>query len=233
VSGSIRLAAAVLACVAAIGASVPVVSAAPAKVGIVPPSKPRSNCPLAPGASPLSAIDRCRARERVGPMRLPSNWARLSPVERTFVAINLERVNRGLKPVAGLTRSVDAVAQRGAQARADPSFPNTPGLLAAGSIWWSTGSPLTAILYWMYEDGPGGGNESCPPQGGGLCWGHRDVILLGGSELLGGGGHNASNTTFEILSVSPSSAGHAAFVFSWSRELRFFASRPGPEPKRG
>jgi hypothetical protein len=155
-------------------------------------------------------------------------------VEQTFVAINLERVNRGLKPVAGLTSAIDALAQKGANAGGDPPFPaDTSGILSGGSIWAGTGSPVAAVFYWMYDDGPGGINEDCPPSGGSGCWGHRDAILTRGSNLIGGGGHNASNTAFEILSVSPSKKRRSPLVFRWSRELRFFAHAPAAEPKKG
>lgn len=165
-------------------------------------------------------------------MHLPSNWAHLSPGEQTLVAINLERVNRGLNPVLGLTQSLDNLAQKGANAGQDPPYPaNLSGYTGGGSLLWVTGSSLVAIWGWMYDDGPGGGNFGCPRSGGGDCWAHRDLgVLLRQSPLVGGAGHTGSNTTFLVLSVTPSSEPNS-FVFSWSSELRFFAHPPGPEPK--
>ncbi len=163
----------------------------------------------------------------------PSNWARLSQVEQTFVAINLERVNRGLDPIDGLTRSLDNLAQKGANAGHDPQYPpNGSTYTGGGSIFWKTGSPLMAVWGWMYDDGPGGGNFGCPRTGGGDCWAHRNLaVLLRQSPLVAGGGHTGSNTTFLILSVAPSSGYSPSFVITWSDELRFFAHPPGPEPK--
>jgi hypothetical protein len=205
-------------------------------VGITPSREPASNClgilPLV--ANPLSAIDVCRAREGVGPMLLPSNWPRLTAVEQTFVAINLERVNRGLKPLAGVAPNVDALAQKGADAGGDPPFPaNTRGLRTAAGIWAGTGSSLWSVFLWMYDDGHGkyGYNEVCPATGGGGCWGHRSAILMRQSNLSAGGGHTPSSTTFEILSLSPSGERPSSFAFSWSSELRFFARPPRSEPK--
>ena len=228
--------------VLAIGTCVAVASAPGAvagpQVGIVPPRQPASNCLglEAFEANPLRAIDVCRAREGVGAMRLPSNWGQLTPVDQTFVAIDLERANRGLKPLAGLTPSVDALAQKGASAGEDPPFPaDTSGVRAAGTVFADTGSPLLSVFLWMYDDGPGeyGYNELCPPTGGGGCWGHRSVILMRQSNLTAGAGHTASSTAFEIVSGSPSSERPSPFVFSWSSELRFFARPPGAQPQGG
>jgi hypothetical protein len=226
----------------AIGACIAAASAAAAairsRVGIVPPRQPASNCLRfeAVGADPLHAIDVCRAREGVGPMQLPSNWGRLTAVEQTFVAIDLERVNRGLKPLGGLTATVNALAQEGADASEDPPFPaDTSGLRTAGGVFADTGSVLSSIFLWMYDDGPGeyGYNEVCPQAGGGGCWGHRSVILMRRANLTAGAGHTASSTTFEIVSLLSASTRRSSFVFSWSSELRFFARPPGAEPKTG
>jgi hypothetical protein len=167
-------------------------------------------------------------------MNLPSNWQRLTAVQKTFVAIDLERVNRGLKPLVGLTPNVDALAEKGAKAGEDPPFPaDMSGIRSGGAVFADTGSPLWAVFLWMYDDGPGqyGYNETCPPTGGGGCWAHRRVVLMGRSHLRAGGGHSASGTAFEILSVSPTSEISSSFVFRWSSELRFFARPPGSEPK--
>ena len=47
----------------------------------------------------LEAIDTARAAEGLGPMRLPSDFGRLTVPEQLFVAIDSERVDRGLAPV--------------------------------------------------------------------------------------------------------------------------------------
>jgi hypothetical protein len=222
-------------CIAGAGTAAAVASS---QVGIVPPRQPAANCLglEAVLADPLRAIDVCRGREGVGPMQLPSNWRRLTAVEQTFVAIDLERVNRGLKPLAGLDPTVDGLAQEGANAGEDPPFPEeTSGVRAAGGVFADTGEPLPSIFLWMYDDGPGENdyNELCPPRGGGGCWGHRSVLLMRRPNLTAGGGHTTSATTFEILSLSRSSERRPLSVFSWSSELRFFARPPASEPKQG
>ena len=56
----------------------------------------------------LAAIDHARAKEHLGPMRLPASFPHLSVAEQLFVAVDAERVDRGLAPFAGLS----AVARR-------------------------------------------------------------------------------------------------------------------------
>ena len=78
----------------------------------------------------LAAIDNARSKEGVGPMYLPLDFNSLSGVEQLLVVIDLERVGRGLPPFVGIVRSLDTVAQGGAQesgqpagAFGDPAFP--------------------------------------------------------------------------------------------------------------
>jgi hypothetical protein len=72
----------------------------------------------------LAAINKARrALERLGgmPLSLPA-YATLTPVEQLFVAVNLERTERGLAPVVVLSKSLTAVAQAGARAGRDPAM---------------------------------------------------------------------------------------------------------------
>jgi hypothetical protein len=78
----------------------------------------------------VAAIDSARAQEGVGPIYLPSDYDSLTRDEQLLVVIDLERVGRGLPPVAGIVASLDAVAQRGtavagapAGSYEDPQFP--------------------------------------------------------------------------------------------------------------
>ena len=47
----------------------------------------------------LEAIDRARAAEGLGAMRLPADFPELPPPEQLFVVVDRERVDRGLAPV--------------------------------------------------------------------------------------------------------------------------------------
>ncbi len=59
--------------------------------------------------------------------RSPSDFPRLTIPEQLFVAVDRERVDRGLAPFAGLTTALDAGAQQGADAGHLPPRPG-PGL---------------------------------------------------------------------------------------------------------
>ncbi len=55
----------------------------------------------------LDAIDTARAQEGMGPMALPANFAQLSIPEQLFVALDAERVDRGLAPFVGLSETLN------------------------------------------------------------------------------------------------------------------------------
>lgn len=197
--------------------------------GIAPPQNPGSNISPAPGyvgpcgsvAVPnpycpngLTLVYGDRQAEGVSPMSLPSNYPSLTTPEQLFVLTDLERIDRGLPPIAGLSANLNAYAQAGANAGRDPSFP--PGA-NGGSIWAGTGSIGLALAYWMYDDGAGGTNLDCPANGGAGCWDHRDILLGSyASPSLMGVGYGPSTTQI-ILGGDTTDA---AF-FTWDQEIPF------------
>ena len=80
----------------------------------------------------LQAIDAARAKEGIRPMLLPADFSRLTVPEQLFVAVNRERVDRGLAPFTGLAAVLDAKAQRGADTLQLPPRP--------GRSWSSVGT---------------------------------------------------------------------------------------------
>jgi hypothetical protein len=121
--------------------------------GIVPPDNPTANyipssaaeqCADVSSTTPscsailLAAIDRARAAEGVGPITLPSSFGSLSAPEESLTLTNLERVDRGLSAIAGLSPHLDVEAQEGAEASNDP---NGPEGFAWGSNWSGASSP--------------------------------------------------------------------------------------------
>ena len=175
----------------------------------------------------LALIDYCRGQQGVGPLHLPSNFAGLSVPEQMLVVIDLERVNRGEVPVAGLTAPLDRLAQKAAADSVDPD-------VGFGDIW--EGGPTSTVeadYAWMYDDGYAGTNVDCTAPGQPGCWGHRDVILAddvtgpvvaGGGYQLGRPGH--SSYTFALAVPGP----RAKLLFSWAGELSYFHAPPGIEP---
>jgi hypothetical protein len=125
----------------------------------------------------LEAINHAHALEGVRPMVLPAGFAQLSVPEQLFVAVNLERVDRGLPPFGGLTTDLNHNAQRGAEKANDPPDPGPAYVLDDAE--WAGGSSngLDAVYGWMYDDGFNSGNLDCLRREAAGCWGHRKGIL--------------------------------------------------------
>jgi hypothetical protein len=127
----------------------------------------------------LAAIANGRSAESLPAMVLPAVWPQLTAAEQLFVATNLERTARGMPPLAGMATALDGAAVVGAQQSDDPSPPGGFPWTQWGSNWaGALGSPLEAIYFWMYDDGPGSSNIDCQQAGDAGCWGHRDNVLL-------------------------------------------------------
>lgn len=147
-------------------------------------------------SSALSDIDSARAAEGVGAMQLPGDFASLSVPEQLLVVTNLERVDRGLAPVAGLAADLDATAGSAAAADQDPILNHFNGTQLASNWAGGISSTLVADFVWMYDDGPGSGNLDCQQAGDSGCWGHRDNILYRfDSPAVMGAGYDP-NTTY-------------------------------------
>src|SRR5215472_19322758 len=134
-------------------------TAVPSHKGILPPKNPkRSLSPRpfflasslcthgkdGPGCNRLVLKATTRARrllERMGAMSFSlSAYEKLKPIEQLFVTVNLERTARGLRPATVLTRSLDKVAQEGANADKDPNLRNVPDPLPGGGTLYGLGA---------------------------------------------------------------------------------------------
>jgi hypothetical protein len=151
--------------------------------GILPPANPVANTPQ---SSPdwLSSINHARALEGVGPMAIDeSAFAKLPTAEQLFIAINFERIGRGLPPIMYMTSQLNAYAAQGAALSRDPAIPTVltggAAVVTGDAIWaGEVSSSLSADYYWMYLDGPGT-NSNLACMHGIDCWIHRDAILHG------------------------------------------------------
>jgi len=139
--------------------------------------------------SVLAALNAARAAEGVKAMVLPSGFSSLTIPQQLLVAINLERVDRGLSAFTGLTDALNRSAQRGADTADDPPDPGADYTVA--DTEWAGGSSngLDAVYGWMYDDGINSGNLDCPQAGAPGCWGHRHGILYAfgtvGTRVMG------------------------------------------------
>jgi hypothetical protein len=212
-----------------------------------PPSNPGSNIAPSPNylapceqagfesAPCLSAAGQAtaaaRAREGLGALSLPSDFAGLTPGEQQFVLIDIERVDRGLAPVVGMVEALNQDAQSAAAGNADPTPTSVPpgvGVLRWVSNWAQAAGPMGANYQWMYEDGAGSGNLSCTAGGAGGCWGHRDnelgfssatvasshgVLVMGAAEATVAGDSPWTSDAVLMALVS----GSPAYTYTWAQ----------------
>lgn len=189
-------------------------------------------------AAVLAAINHARSLEGVGPMQLPPDFTSMTPAEQTFVVSDLERVDRGLQPAAGMVATLDNAAQTGANNDADPTLPSwTIGSFNAnrwGSNWAGDLNALAADYDWMYADGwgtNGSFNMDCTGPGAAGCWGHRHNILssYGGEELISGAASAAQAQWTSIAQIFVAGSGtYPAFVLSWATVAARTASATMP-----
>lgn len=199
--------------------------------GYLPPDDPPYVCPTNYKTDPLTLINRCRKREGVGPMTLPSNYAKLTAPQQQLVVYNLERVNRGLPAAVGLNASLDHLAQQGADANDDPPFPDDSTGDEHGN-WATSTSVLGADYAWMYYDECSDGDITPG------CYGHRDGILIDSdsSDPLVVGAAWAKNNYHGQGFTWNSYAAEFVYgyhpdqlTFSWSDELKYFKKPPALE----
>ncbi len=229
--------------------------------GILPPKNPSRSLPPKPffltswqcahgrdgsGCNRLVLKATSRARkllEKMGGMSFSlTAYEKLAPIEQLFVTVNLERTARGLHPAVVLTRSLDRVAQAGANGDSDPNLRRVPRLLPGGGQVvelggnWAGGwgNALGANYAWMYDDGLGSDNGDCSRTNKSGCWGHRHNILgtfnnrarCGGrrNELAMGAGHVSRGRAFgdsetELL-VGVCGPTPTDVVMTWARAKR-------------
>ena len=176
----------------------------------------------------LQAIDTARSREGLAPMDLPADFARLSVAEQLFVAVDRERVDRGLAPFAGLSTALDADSVRGAETAELP--PDPGGSYNAVATEWigAVANGLDADYQWMYDDGVGAGVPGCTPRHDDGCWVDRHVLLgqLGPRHLVMGAAFDPTGDTFAADRAGSSLAatfargpGHETFAYTWAQAL--------------
>ncbi len=176
----------------------------------------------------LGAINHAHALEGIRPMVLPSGFARLSMPDQLFVAVNLERVDRGLSAFGGLTTALNRNAQRGADDANDPPDPGQSYDLDDAE--WAGGSSngLDAVYGWMYDDGLDSGNLDCLHRGAAGCWGHRKGILdnfgsapnlaMGAAVDTMGDNHEGDRGgTSMAVTLAVAGAPVHTFTYSWAQ----------------
>jgi hypothetical protein len=180
----------------------------------------------------LDAVDTAREQDGLGPMVLPADFPRMSVPEQFFIAVDRERVDRGLRPFVGMTTALDAAAQRGAEAGDLPRV-NPRG---AGTEWLGGAiNGLDADYLLLYDDGPGSGTPGCTATEHSGCWSDRGVVLdtldgagapVMGAALAPTGDHSVQDrggTSFAAVFEPGGPSSPAAYAYTWTQ-----ATAPDP-----
>ena len=205
------------------------------------PPNPSADIPLGPlpaacSGAPAGALcenaaigrlDAARARLGLGPYRLPVNFVTLAPARQLLILANLDRLAYGLKPIRGLSLTLDAIAKQGAQAREDPNpwpvVAGLPGQQVIGfSSNWAGGAPNAPVAYyeWMYDDGYGSGNLDCTSRTAPGCWGHRHTIFaFAGAPTLTMGAAALPAETSYALTIVETSTPAWPYSYTWASAL--------------
>ena len=186
----------------------------------------------------LEAVDAARADEGLRPMVLPADFARLTVPEQLFVAVDRERVDRGLAPFSGLTTSLDTGAQRGAREAQSPQ-PSGSGLSSTVTDWiGEVDNGLDADFQWLYNDGPGSGVFDCSGSRRGGCWADRKALLgrfhPHSGHLVMGAGYDPTGDTSPgdpggsslAATLAVETARRPVYSYTWQQALAAMAVGP-------
>jgi hypothetical protein len=211
------------------------------------PPDPRADIPLgafphACSAAPagvtcedaaIARLDVGRAALGLGPYRLPANFVTLLPPRQLLILANLDRIAYSLRPIAGLSLALDAIAKQAAKAREDPN-PQAVLLALRGqqrigfASNWAGGAPNAPVAYfeWMYDDGYGSGNLDCTSRSAPGCWGHRHSVFAfaAGPTLTMGAAAVPGEQSYALTVVETSTPGWP-YSYTWAKALSDGAGR--------
>jgi hypothetical protein len=170
-------------------------------------------------------LDQARASLGQPAYQLPGDFDSLGAPEQLLVLSNLDRLQYGLAPIAGLTAALDQAAAGGVQADDDPTTDDSH--VDAFTSNWAGGFPNAVLAYeaWMYDDGPGSGNLDCTATSSSGCWGHRHDVLWrfdGDGPLALGAATGADPQGvpgYAMLLAQGDSAYRPNYLYTWSQAV--------------
>ncbi len=198
------------------------------------PDYPNSCAPVGEDSSDtcirltLAAIDTARAREGLGRMALPAGFAQLTVPEQLFVALDRERVDRGLAPFVGLSAVLDANAQKGAAAAGLPPRPDHAYRSVDAEWIGAVDNGLDADYEWLYHDGPNSGLPNCSNTRSSGCWADRRIVLrhfgphvpvMGAAYVANGDTSPGDRGGSSLAATLGTAARPGAFVYTWNTAL--------------
>ena len=174
----------------------------------------------------VGVLDQARASLGLPAYTVPADFDSLSPAQQLFILTNSDRALYGLPPIPGLTDALNQNAAAGVQANADP-WPTGSSWMAYTSNWaGGYVNVVQAYEGWMYDDGPGSGNQDCTSSNPSGCWGHRHDVLWqfdgAGATAMGAaaGSYAAGTPSYAMLLVQGSdSAYQPTYDYTWTQAL--------------
>jgi hypothetical protein len=175
----------------------------------------------------VGVLDQARASLGLPAYVVPADFDSLSPAQQLFILTNSDRATYGLDPIPGLTDALNQNAASGVQDNSDP-WPTGSNWMAYTSNW--AGGYVNAVLAyegWMYDDGPGSGNQDCTGDNPSGCWGHRHDVLWdfagsGGATAMGAaaGSYTAGQPSYAMLLVQGSDTTyHPTYTYTWTQAV--------------
>jgi hypothetical protein len=175
----------------------------------------------------VGVLDQARASLGLPAYVVPADFDSLSPAQQLFILTNSDRAMYGLDPIPGLTDALNQNAASGVQDNGDP-WPTGSNWMAYTSNW--AGGYVNAVLAyegWMYDDGPGSGNQDCTSTNPSGCWGHRHDVLWnfagsGGATAMGAaaGSYTAGQPSYAMLLVQGSDTAYQpVYTYTWTQAV--------------
>jgi hypothetical protein len=175
----------------------------------------------------VDVLNQARATMGLPAYVLPSDFDSLTPAQQLLVLTDADRAAYGLAPIPGLTAQLNQDADSGVQANADP-WPSSGPWMAYTSNWaGGYVNVVQAYEGWMYDDGPGSGNQDCTTADPGGCWGHRHDVLWqfnaqGGPTAMGAaaGSYATGTPSYAMLLVQGSDSTYQpTYTYTWSQAV--------------
>jgi hypothetical protein len=172
-------------------------------------------------------LDKARAKVGLPAYKLPANFRSLTSAQQLFILTNLDRIQYGLPPIAGMTAALGADALvRGVVPGTDPSPSNTTNVLG-WTANWAAGYRNAPFAYeaWMWDDGLGSSNVDCTKANTSGCWGHRhDILWKFGSTAVTamgaatgiGPGHGRG---YAMLLVGGNAGYKPTYSYTWAKAV--------------
>ncbi len=245
-SGSLRVWTLVAGVVAALVALAPSAAGAPnpaanIRIGALPAACERAPSGAVCEAAAIRALDAARAKLGLGRYLLPVDFVRLAAARQWLILADLDRIAYSLRPIAGLSAALNAIARQGARARRDPDpRPLLMSLHGQHQLGfasnWAGGQANALLAYygWMYDDGYGSDNLDCRRPSAPGCWGHRqDILAFGQAARVSMGAAVIRGSASYALTIVETSTVVWPYTYTWAAAMADGAGAKETRAPRG